>query len=317
METGWVTTQAKHPRTANHGWGRRDEECPPRDGASRSDFRTCLGSQRRAYRSSSGAALRPIYREGRRSLTIAQSVHTNDLGEYRLYWLPPGPYYLSAKPEDLPSRFLQNYIRPPDQQGIHEQTSAPLVSRRVLENGEIIEEVNVPIYFPGTADVLGATPITLRAGDDLRRVDINMAALPPARRIQGTVIDGTTGQPLANGSVRAILQNTGPNVSIPNARIDAKGAFEITGAQPGAYFLFASPSTDGFLGGRGGRASVEVGAKDLENITVIIPPAFDIPGRFIVEGKHDLDMTGLRVSIRRDPDIMGMPFPQQSNRAGT
>ena len=43
-------------------------------------------------------ALRPIYREGQRTLTIVQSVLTDDRGEYRLFWLPPGPYYVRARP---------------------------------------------------------------------------------------------------------------------------------------------------------------------------------------------------------------------------
>ncbi len=43
-------------------------------------------------------ALRPIYRDGHRALTIVQSVQTDDRGEYRLFWLPPGRYYVTAKP---------------------------------------------------------------------------------------------------------------------------------------------------------------------------------------------------------------------------
>src|SRR5262245_23866535 len=50
-------------------------------------------------------ALRPIYRDGRRVLTIVQTVETNDRGEYRLFWLTPGRYYVSARPDiaKLPS----------------------------------------------------------------------------------------------------------------------------------------------------------------------------------------------------------------------
>src|SRR5262245_47550814 len=41
-------------------------------------------------------ALRYSYQEGGVSLTDVKSVFTNDLGEYRLGWLPPGLYNVSA-----------------------------------------------------------------------------------------------------------------------------------------------------------------------------------------------------------------------------
>ncbi len=40
------------------------------------------------------------YHEGNRLLNFIQAVQTNDLGEYRLFWLPPGRYYVAARPED-------------------------------------------------------------------------------------------------------------------------------------------------------------------------------------------------------------------------
>ena len=43
-------------------------------------------------------ALKISYQEGRRVLTVAQSVRANDLGEYRLFWLPPGRYFVSGVP---------------------------------------------------------------------------------------------------------------------------------------------------------------------------------------------------------------------------
>ncbi len=44
-------------------------------------------------------AMRQVYKEGRRTYTIAQMVATDDRGEYRLFWLAPGRYYVSAKPD--------------------------------------------------------------------------------------------------------------------------------------------------------------------------------------------------------------------------
>jgi len=41
-------------------------------------------------------ALRYTYQEGRRTLAAFQSIRTNDLGEYRLFWMTPGQYIISA-----------------------------------------------------------------------------------------------------------------------------------------------------------------------------------------------------------------------------
>ena len=43
-------------------------------------------------------ALTATVSEGRRDLSVVRSVRANDLGEYRLFWLPPGEYYVSAAP---------------------------------------------------------------------------------------------------------------------------------------------------------------------------------------------------------------------------
>src|SRR6185295_5797951 len=42
--------------------------------------------------------LRASYEDGRRTLTAVQSTRTDDQGNYRLFWLAPGRYFLSATP---------------------------------------------------------------------------------------------------------------------------------------------------------------------------------------------------------------------------
>src|SRR5215475_3636608 len=45
-------------------------------------------------------ALKYSYQEGQRVMNVAQAARTNDLGEYRLFWLQPGQYFVSATPPD-------------------------------------------------------------------------------------------------------------------------------------------------------------------------------------------------------------------------
>src|SRR5205823_384919 len=152
------------------------------------------------------------------------------------------------------------YIRPPDNNTLHEQTSAATVRKRVTETGEVVEEVVAPVYFPGTFDVQAARLVTVRTGDNLQGYDIKLPEMPAARRIKGTVIDGVTGQPATSGVVRAFLANTGPAIAMANGAIGGSGNFELSGVTSGTYFLFAVPgATGGFLGGRAGKMIVQIG----------------------------------------------------------
>lgn len=52
-------------------------------------------------------ALQSVYRNGHRKRTIIQIGESNDRGEYRLFWLSPGTYYVRAKPDITPlPRFM-------------------------------------------------------------------------------------------------------------------------------------------------------------------------------------------------------------------
>jgi len=95
------------------------------------------------------SALKYAYENGRRILTIVQTVQTNDLGEFRLFGLPPGRYYvavallstksppagiISADRPDVPGTLLN--LEPP--------TDPRFPGKRFL-----------PVYFPGVDDPQG------------------------------------------------------------------------------------------------------------------------------------------------------------------
>ena len=50
-------------------------------------------------------ALKATYPDGKRVLKPVQTAITNDLGEYRLFWLPPGSYFVSALPYSVDRAF--------------------------------------------------------------------------------------------------------------------------------------------------------------------------------------------------------------------
>ena len=78
-------------------------------------------------------ALRETYAEGERALRVVQTVITDDLGNYRLFSLPPGRYYVSVV---LPSNAL------------------------------------APSYYPNASDIRFARPVDLSAGSTAGGINI-------------------------------------------------------------------------------------------------------------------------------------------------
>jgi hypothetical protein len=263
-------------------------------------------------------ALRSIYKDGSRVLTIVQSVETNDRGEYRIFWLAPGTYYVSAKPDipQLPDLMLgpagttMSAVRvtDPARFGSYSQGSSAVVKKRVTKTGEVIEEVSIPVYYPGVPEAQAATPIPLAAGANLMGVDISIASgVVPALHIRGRLIDGTTGQPIPRMGVMAMPRSRDPLIVIPDGQTDLNGNFDIAGVAPGAYFLVATTAKVSVI------TPVEVGNSSLQNIPIVAMPPVKLTGRFIVEGNSrtgtELRMQDLRVDrLTRVPDLLGIPL---------
>jgi hypothetical protein len=97
-------------------------------------------------------------------------------------------------------------------------------------------------------------------------------------------------------------QNWTPDAIIPNATTDTQGAFEVLGVVPGSYVLYAS------AGALTGRLPIDVGNADLEKLKVTLAPGVEVTGRVTIDGSSEnLQLSALRVSLIRDPDLLGLP----------
>jgi len=249
-------------------------------------------------------ALQPVYKNGHRKLTIIQIVQTNDRGEYRLFWLPPGTYYVSARPDitELP-RFMGAGNSPPvpavriaepSRYSTYEQAAAPIIKKRVLKTGEVIEELQIPVYYPGVVDAQMATAIPVSSGATVGGVDFSVSAgTVPARHILGRVVSGADGQLVPGAVVSAFPVTSDPLYSLPGQKAGSNGLFDIPGVQAGSYTLAASSR------GINGGTVTDVGEKNVENITVVVRPPFTLVGRFIIDGRSrtgtDPKMADLRI----------------------
>src|SRR5688572_2299772 len=87
-------------------------------------------------------AMQHWYHEGNRLLDFVQVVHTNDRGEYRLFWLPPGRYYVAARPEALPViAGATTFVNTPDRIALyHEEVSTIPPIGRTIQDNEVVAE---------------------------------------------------------------------------------------------------------------------------------------------------------------------------------
>jgi hypothetical protein len=207
-------------------------------------------------------ALRLTYRDGRRALVSAQNGLTDDRGQYRLFWLGPGEYFIRVDParHSAPSR------------------------ERDSELGRT--------YFPGTTDLVAAVRIVVSDGVDrsIGNIDLQRA---PAVTVSGTVVNSVpserprlpNGEPAQTSSVFYLVPRgvNSPDEDIPLVRNQIGAAqtheFEIEGIRPGSYDLYALMPGVGSRRGAGpniGRTLLEIGNRNLGGITVVIRPGVDV-----------------------------------------
>jgi Carboxypeptidase regulatory-like domain len=230
-------------------------------------------------------ALKYSYEDGQRTLKQVNVDQTNDLGEFRLFWLPPGQYMISAQPGNQSGAIFS-----PDHTVVVRKLSMDsdgwiVNAASAAAGAQKPGEAYVPVYYPGTADPQSASRVEVRPGADMRGIDFILAGVT-TRKVRGTVIDSVTGLPADVANVQLV-----PRSDIGNTfrgSLD-RGKFEIPGVLPGSYFLVANarigPRDDIRI--MAGRAAVEVGQNDLDNISVTMQPTIDITGSVLVEGRAE------------------------------
>jgi protocatechuate 3,4-dioxygenase beta subunit len=168
-------------------------------------------------------AMRSAWTDGRRRLRPAgRTAMSNDLGQFRLYGLAPGDYYVSATVRDMAVMEMSMAAMSGASSGASTPTSG-----------------YAPTYFPGTPNGADAQKITIAAGQDAQNTDF---ALLPVRlaRITGTVIS-SDGKPVEGSMINAVPRGGdmafGPMFGGGSARTNRSGAFTLTGVAPGDYVL--------------------------------------------------------------------------------
>src|SRR5688500_6754131 len=184
---------------------------------------------------------------GERRLQFVQSAETNDLGEYRLYWLTPGAYYIAANygyGHDVTTVIRQNLVEPNVRYPTH--------------------------YHPNALDPAHAQAVEVREGLIVEGIDFTLKHVP-LPTLRGTVVSA----PGATVSTRVELTPTLlPEQSESFAsRVHPDGGFEITNVPMGQYLLSAGQSV----------LTVDVGASGVEELNVTLAPTVPVQGRIRTE----------------------------------
>jgi Carboxypeptidase regulatory-like domain len=217
--------------------------------------------------------LRPEFQNGRRMLNVMKSMLTNDLGEYRMFWIPPGSYYVNViPPPDVPQPASLLIINPSGQPtGRSLWVNPAFATASPTGNGLPETETYLPVFFPGTLEESLATSIDLQPGADVRGIDIRVASIR-ASRVTGVVLDGNSRQPMPRIGLQLI--SLGPTPRTLQANSDAMGRYVIPRVPPGPYLLTGLVPQAGL----GRLMPVEVREADIE-ANIELQSLFSISGR--------------------------------------
>ncbi len=219
---------------------------------------------------------------------------TNDLGEFRLYGLPPGTYYLALSPS-IPSNTrlttdaeVRWAMQPP---GSERQAAPPL--------GTVAGYAR--LYYPGTPDPDSAIAITVGPGQVREGLEFRVD-YAPVGRIDGVVqlADGTP----ASGA-RVMLDAREPRVnlegSVRTTTADPQGRFVFNAVPPDDYRVSATAAS-AVKGPPDLWAQTDVNAVgvDIAGIALTLAPAATITGRLAFDGATlapPADLTAVRITV--------------------
>jgi hypothetical protein len=219
------------------------------------------------------SAQKESYEKGKRKLTPATNVETNDLGEYRLYGLAPGRYFISA----VYSSWAQNGFDFSGDEAPQSQGYARL-------------------YYPGVPESFKASAITVKSGEEISSTDMLMRQVA-VYTVRGHVYNLITQKP-GTGAFILLLPHGGDNGDFDagyQRRVDKPdGTFSIPDVVPGSYSFAALWMEEGKYYATS--FPVEVGNADVEGVSATITPGVTIGGQIVWEGKPSIEKDELYVT---------------------
>lgn len=193
-------------------------------------------------------AMRYQYVQGsRRLMPNGRGGGTNDIGEFRVYGLSPGQYYISAT--------LRNFN---------------------FGNTETADRAGyAATFYPGTGNVAEAQRLTVAPGQTVTGINLMLLPIQTAK-ISGTATDAQ-GKPLGGMMINVVQRLGAAMVGNMGTPVRPDGKFTISGLTPGDYLLrlFGNTSDENAT------TEITVNGSDINDVQLVAMKPSTIRGRVV------------------------------------
>jgi hypothetical protein len=247
------------------------------------------------------------YVGGERQLRPAGADQTDDRGQYRVFGLPPGEYYISASTTGLGQllgRGMQQLAAGIGAAGGRGGRGGAALGP--LSGSDEPEPTGyAPTYFPGVVAAAEAGKVSVAPGQEMAGIDfqIQLVALATVSGIVAGAADVVPVMLMAeDAGGRGPLG--GPMLT---GRSQADGTFAISNVPPGRYLAIARS------GGRNNdpktaMQSIVVNGQNIAGLSLMLQPGVTLSGNITVESSGTpapADYSGFRIDV---PDLTPLPF---------
>jgi hypothetical protein len=259
------------------------------------------------------------YVGGERQLRPFGGDQTDDRGQYRVFGLPPGDYYVSATTAGLGQmlgRGMQQLAA-----GVAALAGRPGGGRGgplgQLSGSEDPEPTGyAPTYYPGVVSAPQAGRVVVGPGQEVSSIDFQIQLVPLAT-VSGIVAGADDVVP-----VMLMAEDSGGRGPLGGpmltGRSQADGTFSIANVPPGRYVAVARS------GGRGNdpnpktaMQAIAVNGQNVGGVSLMLQGGVTLSGNITVESSGTpapADYSGFRVDV---PDVTPLPFgPGGGGRGG-
>jgi protocatechuate 3,4-dioxygenase beta subunit len=210
----------------------------------------------------------------RRMIPGGGMASTDDLGEFRIFGLQPGDYFVQATWRKLPGAV-----------------------------GAADDGVGyAPTYFPATTDESEAQRITVGIGTIVSDVTIMMSPTTTAT-VSGTVVD-SHGQPMV-GVLMVSKRVAGGMNSAAGVQIRPDGSFVARSLTPGEYLLqgVPRPASD-----EAAMMNITIAGADIADLRLVATRAVSVTGRIVTDPGQPLATNTLSVAMESTSPETTMSF---------
>jgi protocatechuate 3,4-dioxygenase beta subunit len=215
-------------------------------------------------------ALTFSYSRSGRALRATRTAATNDRGEYRLFDLAPGRWYLE----------------------VSKYTGTPSLPGHV--HSSVIEEGYAATFYPGVKQSSAAGAVEVPPAADLRQFDFSMR-LTPVYHLRGKTLDTRTGQPAAGAAVQVYRCGDDRGGAFGALKTGPSGDFDFKGLTPGCYWLASELAGLPKLVAPTSR--VTLADRDVDDVVFRLEPAFSLRGVVLLEEGSPDRMRAARVVL--------------------